>query len=90
KPARTGSRAAQSPAEADPGLVEALRAWRLAEARRLKVPAYHILTDRTLVAIAAVRPTTEAQLLAVSGMGPTRVKRFGEEILGLVEGPTRG
>ena len=65
-------------------LVAALKAWRLAEARKRGVPAFHILTDRTLLALAAARPADEEELLAVRGIGPTLVRRYGEELLRLV------
>jgi superfamily II DNA helicase RecQ len=61
--------------------VEALRAWRLGEARRLRVPAFHILHERTLMAIAAANPGNEAALLGIHGMGPTRVQKYGQAIL---------
>ncbi|HWE84527.1 MAG TPA: ATP-dependent DNA helicase RecQ [Terracidiphilus sp.] len=64
-------------------LAERLRAWRTAEAKRLGVPAYTVLHDRTLHGIAATRPSTPHQLLAIEGMGPSKVGRFGAAILEL-------
>ena len=64
-------------------LAERLRVWRGAEAKRLRVPAYVVLHDRTLTRIAAVRPGTPNQLLAIDGMGDAKVEKFGEAILGL-------
>jgi DNA topoisomerase-3 len=87
---RSRSRAKPKPdlaaleAEADPELVEALKAWRLAEARRRKVPAYTILHDRTLLALAATRPADEAALLAVRGVGPALLEKYGAALLALV------
>jgi DNA topoisomerase-3 len=78
-----------TPAAADdllPGVVEALKAWRRAEAQKRRVPAFRILTDRTLTALASRRPRTEEELLAVSGIGPTIVNKYGREILGIVAG----
>ncbi|MGQ0504986.1 MAG: RecQ family ATP-dependent DNA helicase, partial [Myxococcaceae bacterium] len=46
-------------------LEEALRTWRLAEARRRKVPAFRILTNRTLSAIAEARPASPSELLRI-------------------------
>jgi DNA topoisomerase-3 len=66
------------------GVVEALRAWRRTESKKRRVPAFRILTDRTLTALAASRPRTEVELLAVSGIGPAIVSRYGREILGIV------
>ncbi|NMO22769.1 DNA topoisomerase 3 [Pyxidicoccus fallax] len=71
-------------AEASPALVEALKAWRLAEARKRKVPAFRILTDRVLGAIAMARPENGAELMAIHGVGPALTERYGTEILSLV------
>jgi DNA topoisomerase-3 len=71
-------------AEASPALVEALKAWRLAEARKRKVPAFRILTDRVLGAIAEARPENGRELMAIHGVGPALTERYGAEILSLV------
>jgi DNA topoisomerase-3 len=68
-------------AAAPPALVEALRSWRLAEARRRRCPAFRILTDRALMGIAAAIPRDEEGLLDIHGMGPTLVRKYGAEIL---------
>jgi len=81
KPANTGP--ATPPGPAAEALAAQLRAWRTAEAKRLGAPAYVILHDRTLQAVALARPANLAQLLAVDGIGPTRAERFGEAILKL-------
>ncbi len=60
-----------------------LRAWRTAEAKRLRVPAFTVLRDSTLNAIAATRPSTPHELLAIAGMGPSKIGRFGAAILEL-------
>ncbi len=73
-----------APDAASREVVEALKSWRRAEAQRRRVPAFRILTDRAVHALAAVRPRTEADLLNVPGIGPTIVKTYGREILGLV------
>jgi ATP-dependent DNA helicase RecQ len=64
-------------------LAARLREWRAAEAKRLGVPAFVVLHDRTLTALAQARPANPRQLLEISGMGPTKAERFGEAILGL-------
>jgi RecQ family ATP-dependent DNA helicase len=64
-------------------LAARLREWRAAEARRLRVPAYVVLHDRTLKAVAQARPENPRQLLEIDGMGPAKVEKFGEAILGL-------
>lgn len=70
--------------EAPPELVAAIKTWRLGEARRLGVPAFRVLTDRVLVALAAERPRDEAGLLAIPGVGPSLVKRHGRALLALL------
>ena len=70
----------------DAGLVATLKEWRLGESRRAGVPAFRVLHDRTLVAIAAVRPRDEAALLAVPGFGPGLLKRYGNRLLALCRG----
>jgi superfamily II DNA helicase RecQ len=64
-------------------LAARLKEWRAAEAKRLGVPAFMVLNDRTLAALAQARPANPRQLLEVSGMGPAKVERFGKEILEL-------
>ena len=60
-----------------------LREWRASEAKRLGVPAYLILHDRTLNALAAERPKNPNEMLKIDGIGPAKVERFGEAILEL-------
>jgi superfamily II DNA helicase RecQ len=64
-------------------LAARLREWRAAEAKRLGVPVYLVLQNRTLEALAQDRPANPRQLLEINGMGPAKVERFGEAILGL-------
>ncbi|XXF78677.1 DNA topoisomerase 3 [Myxococcaceae bacterium GXIMD 01537] len=70
--------------DAPPELVRALKEWRLTEARRRKVPAFRILTDRVLGAIAAGRPGDREELGAIHGVGPKLVSQYGAQLLGLV------
>jgi superfamily II DNA helicase RecQ len=60
---------------------EKLRAWRLAEARKLGRPAFFVFSDRTLRAIVQANPTTPEDLLAVEGIGPAKAEMFGQSIL---------
>jgi DNA helicase-2/ATP-dependent DNA helicase PcrA len=63
----------------------ALRAWRAERARKDGVPAYVVFDDKTLDAIVTAMPSTEQQLLGVSGIGPKRVERYGDEVLALLD-----
>lgn len=84
---RRGGRAAPievDEADADPDLVEALRQWRTEVAREKRLPAYTVLHNRTMVAVAAAQPTNRDELLAIPGVGPTTVKRYGAALLRIV------
>jgi DNA helicase-2/ATP-dependent DNA helicase PcrA len=61
-----------------------LREWRQRLARASGVPPHVLLHDSTVLAIAARRPTTTDDLLAVPGLGPVKVARFGPAILEVV------
>ena len=64
---------------------EALRSWRLAEARRRGIPAFRIFNDRALRVMASQRPRTEQELLAIPGIGMAMVKQYGFQIYRLVQ-----
>jgi DNA helicase-2/ATP-dependent DNA helicase PcrA len=65
-------------------LSNALRAWRTARARTDAVAPFIVFHDTTIEAIAERRPTTIAELRRVPGVGPTKLDRYGEEIIGVV------
>ena len=77
---RAGSTAVDLPAELVP-VFERLRAWRAASAKEQGVPAYVIFHDATLRQIATEAPTTLAALGGVSGVGETKLERYGPQIL---------
>jgi hypothetical protein len=58
-----------------------LRAWRSERSRTDGVPAYVVLNDANLRGIALARPTTAAELTACDGIGPTKLDRYGDDIL---------
>lgn len=70
--------------ERDQALFEALRSWRLEEAKTRGVPPYVIFHDRTLAAIAAERPGDADGLRGISGVGEKKAERFGEAVLAVV------
>src|SRR5690349_12421796 len=74
------------PASVSPGdipvqTLDRLRHWRLETARAAGVPAYVVFHDSTLVAIASARPTSLNELLRVSGVGESKLRKYGEEVL---------
>ncbi len=70
--------------DADPGLADLLRSWRLETSRANGVPAYVVFTDRSLEEIAARKPVTLADLSVVHGIGPAKLEQYGEDIIELV------
>jgi ATP-dependent DNA helicase RecQ len=75
---------AAAPTDVDDGLFERLRAWRLERARADEVPAYVVLHDATLRELAAARPGNPIDLAAVKGFGPTKLERYGEDVLAVI------
>ena len=63
-----------------------LRALRSRLAKELNQPAYCVFADRTLIEIARAHPTTESEMLAVSGVGPAKLEKFGEAFLRVLRG----
>jgi ATP-dependent DNA helicase RecQ len=69
----------------DEPVFQALRRWRLEEARAQSVPPYVVFHDATLAAIAAARPRTQAELARVPGVGSAKLNRYGAAILHALE-----
>ncbi len=68
----------------DEVVFEALRAWRIDTATAAGVPAYVVCTDATLREIAIARPTNDAELLAIHGIGSARLENYGDDIIDVV------
>lgn len=83
-PKRAGGSQTAGPAE-NPDLFEALRAWRRERMKGDGVPAYVVAADRTLREISSLVPRSLDALLSVHGMGPTKLERYGDEILAVVD-----
>jgi superfamily II DNA helicase RecQ len=74
-------RAADRPKQAaDSHVEDALRRWRMAEAKKRGMPAFRIFSDQVLKAVAARRPATAAELLAIPGLGIGTVEKYGAQI----------
>jgi DNA helicase-2/ATP-dependent DNA helicase PcrA len=84
--ARTLGRCETCDSTADAALVAALRQWRTDRAGRDKVPAYVVLTDVTLVALAERLPRTPDDLLEIPGIAERKVAAYGDEILTVIGG----
>jgi DNA helicase-2/ATP-dependent DNA helicase PcrA len=78
--AELGVEETERPPTDDP-TVKALKAWRLERARKDEVPAFVVFHDSTLEEIARRRPQELWQLAKVAGVGPTKLERYGDEVL---------
>ena len=72
--------AASLPADAAAAF-ERLRGWRAATAKEQGVPAYVIFHDSTLREVATTAPSSLAELGKVSGIGETKLARYGQQVL---------
>jgi ATP-dependent DNA helicase RecQ len=71
-------------ADKDLDLWEALRACRQALANEHNVPAYVIFHDKTLHEMLAYRPQTASELLGISGIGQTKLDRYGDRFISVL------
>ncbi|UQB43515.1 DNA helicase RecQ [Thiomicrospira microaerophila] len=69
---------------ADQTLFEDLRALRRQIAEQQNVPAFVVFGDVSLLDMAQKRPQTDDEFLAVSGVGQTKLERYGEAFLTLI------
>lgn len=65
-------------------IFEALRVWRRDLAKELGKPPYVLFIDRTLVAIAKLKPACIDDLLGIPGVGRRKVERYADSILEIV------
>ncbi|MGR8948786.1 MAG: DNA helicase RecQ [Gammaproteobacteria bacterium] len=78
------ARKAALPVDVDEELFEALRARRTALAKKQGVPPYVIFHDKTLQEIAATMPQDLHQFRQISGVGESKLEKYGEEFLQVV------
>ena len=81
-PLRPARRSSPDPSWSPLG--ERLRAWRLKRARTDGVPPYVVFHDRVLHEIADTRPTTIGELAQIAGVGPSKLERYGDDVLATV------
>jgi ATP-dependent DNA helicase RecQ len=80
--ATAASRVAAS--AADPALFEKLRALRFSLAQEAEIPAYIVFSDASLRDMTHRLPQTEAEFLEVSGVGATKLERYGAAFLACI------
>ncbi len=67
-----------------PDMFKALKEWRAGVAKAEGVPHFHILHQKVLVQISVCLPRTESELSALKGVGPQTVKKYGDDLISLV------
>jgi ATP-dependent DNA helicase RecQ len=87
---RAGSQDAQPLPEAAEALFTQLRNWRTETARPTKTPAFLILSDAVLRAIATRSPQNLTALNTISGMGPTKIDKYGADVIAICRGTFTG
>ncbi len=70
------------------GLLEQLKAVRMALAKQQHLPPYIICNDATLASMARIRPQTKQGMLSVSGMGDVKTAKYGDAFLQVIKAYT--
>ena len=70
--------------ESDRPLFEKLRQLRLEVAKHLNVPPYVVFHDKTLKEMVSRRPSSRAELLAITGVGERKAEQFGDLFLEII------
>jgi ATP-dependent DNA helicase RecQ len=70
--------------ERDGELFEALRNARMTIAKGLSVPPYVVFPDTTLIAFATERPASRTDLLGISGVGQSKLEKYGDVFLAVI------
>ena len=84
KKAKRDAKAAAKVAPHNETLLGALRALRLKLASAAKLPPYVVAQDRTLIELAEKRPQSEAALHDITGLGDSKIKRYGKAFLEVI------
>lgn len=69
----------------NPDLYEALRKKRMELARKQRVPAFMIFSDRSLHDMAKIKPQNEAEFLEVSGVGQAKMQKYGATMIQVIK-----
>jgi ATP-dependent DNA helicase RecQ len=66
-------------------LFNLLKTWRKEQAQKENYPAYLVFSDRVLEQIVTARPTNKAELTMIPGIGDYKLKKYGEEIIQIIQ-----
>jgi len=75
-----------APDDENETLFQKLRELRLSIARENSLPPYMVFNDRTLRDMARLRPITDAQFLAVNGVGDSKLAKYGKRFMKAIAG----
>ena len=75
-----------APDDENETLFQKLRELRLSIARENSLPPYMVFNDRTLRDMARLRPITDAQFLAVNGVGDSKLTKYGKRFMEAIAG----
>jgi len=75
-------------APVDDDLLKALKRWRMKRCRIEHVKPFHVFSNKTLEALASHKPTRETELLAVPGVGPAKLQKYGADLLRMMKAAT--
>ena len=77
----TGKAVSSNVAAGHGRVFDALKSWRLERSRADEVPPYVVFHNTTLAEIAERQPSSLAELASIPGVGPTKLERYGEDVL---------
>lgn len=74
------------PSHSSENMMSRLKEWRNQKSKKENMPAYIIMHDSTIIDLVQKNPTTKEDLQDIRGLGPTKIMRYGEEILDILNG----
>ena len=90
KAAKREKRPSGQDVEVDRELFEKLRALRLQIAKQERIPPYIVFSDKTLIHMCQLHPKTREVMLHVSGVGETKLAKYGDRFLEVLNGQNPG
>ena len=75
----------EAPRRPDSKAVTMLKEWRRRHAKKLGIPAFRIMPDRVLMAIAEKQPRSAAELLAIPGFGIKAMEKYAAQIYRILD-----
>lgn len=70
--------------DAEKEIVAYFKQWRLDKSKYLNLPAYMVITNKTIYALAKFKPKNIEELSSIYGLGESKIKQYGEDIIALL------